>query len=81
MTWQGPGAQTPPWDGHQQLPSQDRGSPALKPQFGQLWNVEFCSSESAPSLSTAEIPLPPGLGLLALSAPKPPRKGLGVEEL
>lgn len=50
MTWQGPGAQMPPWEGHQQLPSPDRGSLAPKPRFGQQWNVEICS---------------PGLALLA----------------
>ena len=37
MTWQGPGLQMPPWEGHQQLPSPGRGSPTLEPRFGQLW--------------------------------------------
>ena len=50
MTRQGLGAQMPPWEGHQQLPPQDRGSPALDPWVGQLWNVEFCSPGPAPGL-------------------------------
>lgn len=36
MTWQGPGAQMPPWEGHQQLPIQDRGAPP--------WSLGWVSS-------------------------------------
>lgn len=74
MTWQGPGAQMSPWEGHQQLPSQGRGSPTLEPRFGQLWNVDFCSPGPAPShsigRSSQDSDYWPLLG-------KPPSKGQG----
>lgn len=76
MTWQGPGAQMPPWEGR--LPSQDRGSPTLEPQLGQQWNADLFPRASARPLNRGEFsPSPRTLARGPLQPQGLPLRGWG----